>query len=238
MKRFPYLVARIAIVAAGCMALHACTPAQAPEPASAPAKARQDLRLGSSINLDEYRDNRAFPPAGAHTRSRLAKGCTNCWTDVVIQAYAWSRFYGSDNFPAIGDDSILVGHIKNIGTRETEMYNLKPSTLAEYDVYVTNNAGAPGWVIIEVPNGPIGVLVAKGHGKFNACVGHPGHPAKSYADFRNCDYGAFRGGALKLASLAGWEELIARALGKRNGEFAVEDPGWFSCSDGCCTLAI
>lgn len=205
-------------------------------PAGAPPSARPTLVVNTTTDLDAYRARRPVATGGSHTRSRLAAGCNNCWTNVTITSYDWARFYGSDNFPNPGDQPVLVGHIRNNGTLKTVMYNLEPSTVAEYDVYIVNENGAPGWALLEVPTGPSGQLKFTGNGKFAACAGHPTKPKNSTSDFRNCDYGARQSQPLNLASVSGWEQLISRAL-KKAMPASLEDPGWFSCSDGCCTLS-
>lgn len=174
----------------------------------------------------------AFPKANGHTRSRLAKGCDNCWTDVTIIAADTARFFGPGHPPAQGD-SVPVVFITNIGSRETVMYDLKPSSVANYVVYVINESGDIKWILAEVPSSATGSLQVRMKGGMHGCT-HSKRP-KSEADFRDCDYDLTLKGELRLAAESGVEGIIAR-FRNTTAMMVGEDPGWVACTDGCCTL--
>jgi hypothetical protein len=211
----------------------ACAPSHPPAVAAAPTF---HVQIGTTIDLNAYRASLPAPGQNGHTRSRLGEGCGNCWTTVSISAYSWAKNYGAANFPANPGDMYPIGHIVNSGPVTTDMYSLKTNAYAEYDIYITNDAGAAAWQIIEVPNAATGQLSIRSKGKLHSC-GHSAKP-KSEADFRNCDYGPQTKGEIRLAGESGLEELVARLLSRRGPAFMVgEDPGWISCTEGCCTLS-
>jgi hypothetical protein len=215
------------VVAGGC----------SPNPSPAPVSPAFNVQVGTNIDLNAYRASLPTPPrTSGHTHARLGAGCGNCWTNVSIQAYSWAKNYGAAHFPTNPGDMYPLGHIVNMGPVTTDMYSLKTNAYAEYDIYVTNDAGAAAWEIIEVPNAPFGRLTVRSKGKLHSC----GHTPKSSseADFRNCDYSATKS-AIQLAGASGLEELVARLLSRKPNAVTVgEDPGWISCTEGCCILTV
>lgn len=210
----------------------------APQSRTAQGGGSHQLTLDSAIDLTAYRASLpTFPNGNGHTRSRLGKGCGNCWTDVTIIASDTARHFGPGSPPSAGD-SIPVAFIRNIGTTETVMYSIKPSTQADYVVYVINSSGNAKWILVEVPTGTTGQLKIKHRGELHGC----GHPMvrRSEADFRDCDYNITRTDSdakLLFASRSSWQGPLANFMAKTS-LIVTEDPGWISCSDGCCTMQL
>lgn len=220
-----------AVIASVALAI-GCQPSHQPNVAARPTF---NVQIGTTIDLNAYRASIPGPPESGHARSRLGQGCGNCWTNVKISAYNWAKNWGAANFPANSGDMYPIGHIVNMGPVTTDMYGLKTNAHAEYDIYITNDAGAAAWQIIEVPNAATGMLTVRAKGKLHSC-GHRPKP-KSEADFRACDYGASARGPIRLAGESGFEHLLARLLSNSaKPPQVLEDPGWISCTEGCCTL--
>lgn len=221
----------IAIVGTGCAPVVSSSSAP-------PAPAQWNLPLNTTIDLNAYRASLTPSRGPGHTRSRLGHNCGNCWADVTIQAYSWTKSWGVSHFPANVGDSYPIGHLSNADAVTTEMYSLKPNTIAEYDIYIFNDGGVPSWKIVEVPVGRTGQITEVTRGKYRECTGHGPKPS-SDADFRNCDYEKIAAvqAPVRLANAKGIDALVERVM-SRFSKFppADEDPGWLTCTEGCCTM--
>lgn len=194
---------------------------------------------GTLTDLNAYRSRRPPVPAKSErTRSRLAKNCANCWTDVTIRPYDKSDLYGPhDNKPPV-TSWVPVAHIVNAGPSNTVRYDLEANTSADYDVYLANEAGVVLYKIVRVPVGASGELTVVESGLYLAC-GHEKKP-KAEADFRSCKYDGVRiteGPALlRLASADSRGGIGSGLFDLKFPRAAAEDPGWLACTSGCCTM--
>lgn len=233
MKKFLNQTGKPLIILSAVMA-GSCTSSPPPPP----PQPTFSVHFNTPIDLVQYRAS--FPaanPSGAHTRSRLSTECPNCWTNVRIEAYASAKNWGAENFPNTPGGVYPIGTITNLGNFPTVMYSLKPSTEADYRILITNENGVPGWAIVESSKIALfGAVTVKAKGKLKGC--HHAKKPKSEADFRNCDYEGSARSPMNLASTSGLD-IIARFMSnERKKSMTLEDPGWISCTEGCCTLSM
>ena len=231
------------LVFAGSVAalMSGCQPMSNPAPLTAHSFALPNTT--TATDLVAYRAQLAtFTRVGGHSRVRLAASgsCPSpCGTVVTIEAYDWTK-----DVPPNGLSqgmSVPVAHITNNGPYTTEMYSLKTSDIAEYEVYATSNSSNPGitdFTIEEVPATRFGIIKTHVKGSYNSCHHNPAQASE--ADFRPCDlpHASLTRSILNLASSENWEALVARAMTGFITSFhnVTEDPGWLSCTAGCCTL--
>lgn len=179
-------------------------------------------------------------PRAGWLRPRLAKGCgsSNCTVNVWIGAYAGAQSADSANPP---EKPLKIARIINTGAQETDMYNLKPYTQAEYDlVFQRDPAGRPQMVLVEIDRATSTRSTFK-KGGINNC--HHARATFADADFWDCSHPRPALPVLARASLLPVDILVPAVrsfvgeLRKMAGKpaYSSEDPIWFSCTSGCCT---
>ena len=134
-------------------------------------------------------------------------------TSVRIDATPDSRFVGPKTADANG---VIVARIKNNGAFQATMYGFKPGPFEYYFIVYGNKTGSATWSLEEVNTSAGFSHTSIATGTMKGC-GHA--PAKaSKASFQSCDHSS---------------SAIGSSL--REGG---DQPGWVSCSEGCCTFGI
>jgi len=153
---------------------------------------------------------------------------------VLIIAFQGTKSVSASTPPP---QPTLILHLANHGHVPTTMYNLDPDAQADYYVTVQNAAGAAQWTMWRVPKNNNGSVTSVS-GLYSLCQPASTSPwAYSIADFATCANAPhLQQGAVKHASLGAdlfrpFAALISLL------QPASEDPGWFSCDGGCCSMS-
>ncbi len=202
-------------------------------------------RAGERTDLAAFRSRLAgFYRGPLHTRTRRAicPGTRGCVAEVTIQAVGRSL----DIHPLRGPNpGRIVAHIRNLDSEHrTEMFSLKPSTQAEYYLYIdADPAGAARWNLLEVPVGPSGTIARMVQENVVSCPAIPEHAPAPYSDvdFARCGEHAYSSpykGAGLLANGA-FGSLLSRIADRFHtaspAASALESGKWYWCPNGCCT---
>lgn len=183
-----------------------------------------------SANVDSVRiawKSRTLGPI--HTYQRLGLNCGGCKVTVTIQGVAGNQAFNPAHPPSSPQP---VAHVVNSGNVDTQMYGFKPNYDAYFTVYA-DSTGAAVWGLVQIPHTGHNILVTRGRG-VHGCL-PPHMPYGTDADFQTCN-GAHHvvranGSILELATRGmQWIGAAIHAID------TPEDPGWISCTDGCCTL--
>ncbi len=192
-------------------------------PAAAVAPPRGTLPDGwASKNSEEFRayaDSVAWtePVAGERTCADPTK-CKK--VQATISANSDARTITKNN-AGVG---ALMARMELKGPYETAMYNLKPGAFKYYVVVIPSASGGDmSWKLIQVADAGKAAISEIANGTFADCkhAANPGAPAK--ADWRGCD-------ATRVQSA-----VQSRDSGGSGGG---DQPGWVSCSEGCCTISV
>ena len=176
----------------------------------------------------------AGAPGAGWVRPRLSNKCDTCHVNVWIGAYSGAQSADSAHPPAT---PLKIARIINTGLSETVMYNLKPYTQAEYDlVFRQGSIGRPQLVLVEIPRDH-GMPIAYKKGMINNC--HHAPASFADADFWDCRARptlpmVTRASLFPVDFLAQGMRSLIGGLTKTGG--SQEDPIWFSCTSGCCTV--
>jgi hypothetical protein len=201
---------------------------------------------GERTDLDAFRSRLAgFSRGPLHTRTRRAvcAGTRGCVAEVTIQAVGRSTDIHSARGPKPGR---IVGHIRNLDPEHTtEMFSLRPSTQAEYYLYIdADPSGAARWNLLEVPVGPSGTIRRMVQENVAQCPGIPEHEAPAYSDvdFLRCGQheasrsGYKRAGILGNGGFAGLLSRITSSFRTASPSASAYEAGkWYWCPTGCCT---
>ena len=157
-------------------------------------------------------------------------------TPVLVLAYDGARHVNPKNPPK---QPTLLVHIVNEGTVTASLWDLKPSTEAEYDVTVQDEGGSPKWTLWEITTAG---AKATYKGDYIDC-GHTTHWDISIADWASCATSPggsaasstpmTASGTARSAMFGGVATTFAKYLAMFQ---ASDDPAWVSCSAGCCTI--
>jgi hypothetical protein len=195
-----------------------------------------------SINLDAWRaDLKPYSRGPLHTHTRPAicpvtSGTGVCHADVTIQAIGLSRDIHPDTAPR---PARVIGQIRNLDPQHmTEMDSLKPSSQADYYVYIDAAPnGRARWNLLEVPNARAGTIRKIVKKEVVQCREKPGFKwSRSDVDFANC-------GDHFLQSVSRSELFTSNGLKRAYSSLAVRlfpgtvsfPPGtWLGCPGGCC----
>jgi len=170
----------------------------------------------------------------------MGKNCGNCTVKVWIGAYA-GEHTASVKYPSARPRPIA--RIINMGSVETEIYDLRPGTDTHYDLvfYARPGNGTATWELrpVRVAGDPRPAL--KGEAK--SC-GH-GPATIDDADFWDCSpHDSQRALPLRTTAKAFSRYGLALASNADEGAAGVDEeksvamtlrPGWFGCDGGCCT---
>jgi len=213
------------------LAFDACTPRSGPGPMVPRPTTGATFGAGRNAGV-------ALPAYGRVVKRLATCGTQTCKVDVWIGAYQGAHLADVNNPPNV---PMRVALISNMGTYTTDMYDLQPNTVAEYDLYLQRDtAGTAQWELVPIYKVP-GMAIVRKRGKAKGC-GH--RPATvDDADFRQCDS---KGGSpivmssmevpgMGLAVPALMIKAVTARIRAAQPPGQVEDPAWFSCSSGCCT---
>lgn len=198
-----------------------------------------------STDLNAFRAQLAgFYRGPLHTRTRRAvcPGSRGCVAEVTIQAIGRSRDIHPERGPNPGR---IVGQIRNLDPEHTtEMYSLRPSSQAEYYLYIDSDSrGAARWNLLEVPVGASGTVRRAVQESVIQCPAIPEHvpPAFSDVDFERCGEHSYpsaykRAGIFGDGAVTGFFSRIAsRFRTPPPAASAYEAGKWYACPPGCCT---
>lgn len=202
-------------------------------------------KVGERIDLNRFRSQLAGfyrGPLHTHTRRAVCSGPRGCVAEVTIQAVGRSK----DIDPRMGPNpGRIVGHIRNTDAEHTtEMYSLKPSSQAEYYLYIDRGpGGAARWNLVEVPAGPSGAISKVVQDSVKPCnelSGREPPPQYSDVDFARC--GEHYPPGYKAAGIFGNEVLttffssiVSRFRAPSPAASTIEAGSWYKCPTGCCT---
>jgi hypothetical protein len=202
-------------------------------------------RAGVRADLDSFRtqlDGFYRGPIHTHTRRAVCPGTRGCVAQVTIQAVGRSK----DINPGIGPrPGRIVAHILNLDPNHTtEMYSLKPSTQAEYYLYIdAAPSGVARWNILEVPTGRSGTVRRDIQDSVVQCPANSEHGAPPYSDvdFARCGEhrypitykgaGILGNGAIERL----FSTIASRFYTAAPAPSALESTKWYWCDRGCCT---
>jgi hypothetical protein len=205
-------------------------------------------KAGESINLDRFRTQLAGfyrGPLHRHTRRAVCAaprpGAPGCVAEVTIQAIGKSMDIHAKPGPMPGR---IVGHIRNTDPEHTtEMYSLRPSSQAEYYLYIDRGPSGARWNLLEVPTrpfGPIGRVVLDSVTECNDGPGHEPLPEYSDVDFSKC--GEHYPSPYKRAGILGnqvlpafFSSIASRLRAPLPAASTIEAGSWYKCPTGCCT---
>ena len=228
--------ARIAPMALLCIAasLSACTSKDKTVPDSTGAVAGAALPSDSappsgtlpggweSRNSEEFRayaDSVTWtdPVAGERTCAD-SKQCKK--VQATISANAAARLITKNN----AGSGALMARMELKGPYATLMYNLKPGAF-KYYVVVLPSAGGGNmtWKLVQVADNGKAAISEIGSGTFVDCKHTPDPSAPAKADWRGCDGDHVQSAVQRMDS---------------GGAGGGDQPGWVSCSEGCCTVSV
>jgi hypothetical protein len=199
------------------------------------------LPQGVSPNAEQFRA-RIAPGKFSGTRwvrKRAGKCLGNCPVDVAIEAIAPTRTIDLVH-PA--RPARAVARIENLDATRTEAYyGLKPSTRADYYLWVDWVSGRTRMTMLEVPRGSGRV---RGGRYRNLQVCHSYRHGPDSTDFGDADFIEYHGpcdsAGIKRAALIPSVSLVGIANFFRWAKRAPaqtelrSEGGWIDCNSGCC----
>jgi hypothetical protein len=139
---------------------------------------------------------------------------------ATISANSDARIITSKNAGA----GTLMARMELKGPYETFMYHLKPGAFKYYVVVLPSAGGGDmTWKLIQVADNGTAAISEIGSGTFLNCK-HPANPgAPAEADWQGCDGKHVQNASQRVDS---------------GGSGGGDQPGWVSCSEGCCTVSV
>lgn len=229
---------KLAATAAATLAVAACTQSHSPSPAHPLIEAAAPLfdfptecPPGTMDACHEKLE--AFPDAFGTERDRSPKGGGSKKQKVLIMAYQGSKDVSVASPPT---QATLILRLANHGKVTTDLYDLDPSSQADYYVTVKGESGVAKWTLWRVPMANGGTVTSVS-GTYTDCKPPMTSPwAYSIADFADCTTAPHLPGFHK-ASMEGffikpmtmlWATILQPP--------SLDVPGWFACAEGCCTM--
>jgi hypothetical protein len=199
---------------------------------------REGLRT-SLDSLRAYVDTFYHGPVHRHLREAICAKPTpgGCEDSVTIEAIGRSKDIAADSGPSPGR---IIGRIRNLDANNlTQMDSLKPSSQADYYVYVDRApSGHSRWNLLEVPSTPRGVIRRITKNEVAQCGEKPGYVWEhSDVDFASCGDHALAGmvkaDLLTPTGLTRFFSAVAKLM--RANAAMAEKSTWYGCPSGCCT---
>jgi hypothetical protein len=139
---------------------------------------------------------------------------------ATISANADARRITKNN----AGNGTLMARMELKGPYATLMYNLKPGAFKYYVVVLPSAGGGDmSWKLIQVADNGKTAINEIGSGTFVDCKHAPNPSAPAQADWRGCDDAHLKSAVQRMDS---------------GGSGGGDQPGWVSCSEGCCTVSM
>lgn len=219
----------------------ACTVANPPFPERIP------LPPGVNPNATIFRNSlqASYPVTRTHDRPRPGN-CSKCLVIVHIDVLGDTRRVDADNPPA-APAGLAIAHLVNMDKKDNEAYfNLRPSTVADYYVWVDDNGGRKArYTLLELVGNAV---TATKQWNVRKCHQHstaypPGSSDFDFYEFKHlgeeCDKGYSAGvvgvNQASFFTVIPLRQLLTRINAIVLGEKGAVPGSWIECASGCCT---